>query len=73
LALGLLGRIAAGVLFVFNIIAVISYPELGAAGIEQHEVWGIMLLVCLLHGPGKWSVDYGIYRYYQSHKINGQG
>jgi putative oxidoreductase len=73
LALGLLGRIAASVLFFFNIIAVISYPDLGAAGIEQHEVWGIMLMVCLLHGPGKWSMDYGIYRFFQSHKINDLG
>jgi putative oxidoreductase len=57
LALGLCGRGAAALLFLFNIVAVVSYPDLGAAGIEQHEVWGIMLLVSLLHGPGKWSVD----------------
>jgi len=60
LAFGFLGRLAALVLFLFNIVAVISYPDLGAAGIEQHQVWGIMLLVCLLHGPGKLSVDYWI-------------
>jgi putative oxidoreductase len=58
LAVGLGGRLAAGVLFVFNIIAVISYPELNAAGLEQHQVWGLMLLVTLLHGPGKLSVDH---------------
>lgn len=57
LAFGLLGRFAAGVLFLFNIVAVLSYPDLGAAGIEQHKVWGIMLLVCFLHGPGKLSID----------------
>ena len=57
LALGLFGRAAAAALFLFNIVAVLSYPDLGAAGIEQHKVWGVMLLVCLLHGPGKWSVD----------------
>ena len=57
LAVGLFGRGAAALLFLFNIIAVISYPDLGAAGIEQHRVWGVMLLVSLLHGPGKWSVD----------------
>jgi putative oxidoreductase len=51
LAAGLLGRFAALALFVFNIVAVISYPDLGAAGLEQHKVWGVMLLVCLLHGP----------------------
>jgi putative oxidoreductase len=62
LALGLGSRIAAGVLFVFNIIAVISYPELMGAGIEQHQVWGLMLLVTLLHGPGKLSADHFIQR-----------
>ncbi len=58
LVLGLAGRFAAFVLFVFNIIAVISYPGLMAAGLEQHEVWGLMLLVLLLHGPGKLSLDH---------------
>ena len=58
LAFGLLGRFAALSLFLFNIVAVLSYPDLGAAGIEQHKVWGVMLLVCLLHGPGELSLDY---------------
>ena len=58
LVLGLGGRFAALVLFVFNIIAVVSYPELNAAGLEQHKVWGLMLLALLLHGPGKLSIDH---------------
>lgn len=57
LALGLSGRFAAGVLFLFNLVAVISYPDLGATGLEQHKVWGLMLLVSLLHGPGRLSLD----------------
>ncbi|WKJ92644.1 DoxX family protein [Methylomonas montana] len=57
LALGLFGCGVAAILFLFNLVAVSSYPSLGAAGIEQHQVWGIMLLVILLHGPGKWSAD----------------
>lgn len=57
LTFGLLGRFAALALFLFNIVAVLSYPDLGAAGLEQHRNWGIMLLVCLLHGPGKLSLD----------------
>jgi putative oxidoreductase len=57
LAVGLGGRLAAFVLFVFNIIAVVSYPELNAAGVEQHKVWGLMLLVLLVHGPGALSLD----------------
>ena len=62
LRFGLFGRLAAGVLFLFNIIAVVSYPDLGAAGLEQHKVWGLMLLVCLLHGPGTLSLDRLIHR-----------
>jgi putative oxidoreductase len=62
LALGLAGRFSAAVLFFFNIVAVISYPALHEAGLEQHLVWGIMLLVTLLHGPGKLSLDYWIGR-----------
>jgi len=60
LTLGLAGRFGAFVLFIFNIIAVISYPDLNAAGLRDHEVWGIMLLVPLLYGPGKISIDYFI-------------
>jgi putative oxidoreductase len=58
LIVGLAGRFSAGVLFVFNIIAVISYPTLNEAGQQQHLMWGIMLLVPLLHGPGKLSIDH---------------
>jgi putative oxidoreductase len=62
LALGLGGRLAALVLFAFNIVAVISYPDLNPAGLEQHYVWGLMLLVTLAHGPGKLSLDHLIAR-----------
>jgi putative oxidoreductase len=57
LVLGLAGRFSAFVLFVFNIMAVVSYPELADAGRQQHLVWGLLLLVPLLHGPGRLSLD----------------
>lgn len=57
LALGLATRFAAFVLFVFNIVAVLSYPDLGAAGLKDHQTWGLLLLVTLLHGPGAFSLD----------------
>lgn len=60
LAVGLAGRLSAGALFVFNIVAVISYPALNGPGLEQHQVWGLLLLVSFLHGPGKLSVDHWI-------------
>jgi putative oxidoreductase len=62
LVLGLGTRFAAGVLFVFNVIAVISYPDLGEVGLKDHQYWGLLLLLPLLHGPGKISVDYFIRR-----------
>jgi putative oxidoreductase len=62
LVLGLGGRFAAFVLFVFNYIAVISYPDLNPAGLKDHMYWGILLLVLLFHGPGKISVDHFIKR-----------
>jgi len=58
LAFGLAGRFGAIALFVFNITAVLSYPDINAAGIRDHQVWGLMLLVPMLMGPGKLSVDY---------------
>ncbi len=58
LFLGLGTRYAALALFVFNIVAVVSYPDLMAAGVTQHQVWGLLLLVTLCHGPGKLSLDH---------------
>jgi len=57
LVAGLGTRFAAFVLFVFNIVAVVSYPDLGAAGLKDHQLWGVLLLVTLLHGPGAISLD----------------
>lgn len=58
LALGLAGRFSALVLFAFNAVAVISYPDLNEVGLKDHVYWGILLLVTLLHGPGKLSLDH---------------
>lgn len=57
LAFGILTRFSAGFLFIYNIVAVISYPALWSTGFIDHKVWGLMLLVTLLHGPGALSVD----------------
>lgn len=57
LVFGLTGRFAALILFGFNIMAVISYPDLNAAGVRDHQVWGVMLMVPLLYGPGRLSID----------------
>ena len=62
LILGLLTRYAAAGLFAVNIIAVVSYAHvlLGAgfeAALGQHYLWGLMLLVVLVFGPGRLSTD----------------
>ncbi len=60
LALGLGTRFSALVLFVFNIIAVVSYPTLNEIGIKDHQYWGLLLLVPIFHGPGAVSLDHFI-------------
>jgi putative oxidoreductase len=57
LAVGLVGRANAGILFIFNIIAVVSYPDLMPIGIKDHQLWGFMLAMLVFFGPGKLSLD----------------
>lgn len=66
LAFGILTRFSAGFLFVYNIIAVVSYPALWSTGFTDHKVWGLMLLVTALHGPGALSVDAAVRRWWPS-------
>ena len=58
LALGIAGRFTAAALFVFNIVAATSYPDISDAGIKDHILWGALLAVTFFHGPGKLSVDH---------------
>ena len=57
LALGLVGRMSALALLVFNVIAVISYPDLSDGGLQFHILWGLLLAVLMTHGPGCLSID----------------
>ena len=66
LALGLAGRFAALALFVFNIVAETSYPDISDAGIKDHILWGALLAVTFFHGPGKLSLDHLLRRYFAS-------
>jgi len=58
LFIGLLSRPTALALFVFNFVAVISYPDISPAGINDHIMWGVMLAVTFFHGAGKLSLDH---------------
>ena len=57
LALGLLCRPMAAILFVFNITAVVSYPVLWEQGFYDHQLWGLMILIVVVWGPGPLSAD----------------
>jgi putative oxidoreductase len=62
LILGLLGRYAAAGLFAVNVVAVVSYSHVlltegFEAALGQHYLWGFMLLVLVVFGPGRWALD----------------
>jgi putative oxidoreductase len=59
LVLGLASRLAAGWLFVFNIVAVVSYygTLTQTGGVNDHILWGTMLAVLTIFGPGRIAVD----------------
>ncbi|MGF1779742.1 DoxX family protein [Vibrio nomapromontoriensis] len=57
LALGLLCRPMAAILFIFNITAVVSYPVLWEQGFYDHQLWGLMILIIVVWGPGPLSID----------------
>ncbi|WP_375751927.1 DoxX family protein [Vibrio sp. HN007] len=60
--LGLLTRPMAFALFVFNIVAVVSYPLLWEKGFYDHQLWGLMILNIIVWGAGKISLDHLIKR-----------
>jgi putative oxidoreductase len=62
LIVGLAGRLSALGLFAVNVMAVVSYSHVllqegFEAAIAQHYLWGFMLLVLAVYGPGKLSAD----------------
>ncbi len=61
LFVGLLSRPAALGLFMVNLMAVISYPQLWKfdcpAAINDHKFWGVLLLVLVVYGPGRLALD----------------
>ncbi len=67
LLLGLLGRFSAAGLFILNLVAVLSYPDISHAGIQQHMMWGVMLAYFVCFGPGRLSVDNFLYRRFSKH------
>lgn len=56
LLLGLFVRLSAFGLFVFNAIAVLSYPTLWKMGFWDHQLWGWQALILVVFGGGTWSL-----------------
>ena len=72
LVIGLFSRFAALALFAVNAMAVVAYAHvLYSEGFEaalgQHYLWGFMLLVLMVYGPGALSLDKLILRNTTSH------
>jgi putative oxidoreductase len=62
LYLGLFSRVGALGMFCVNAMAVISYRQVllaegSEAALGQHELWGFMLLILMVVGPGRFAVD----------------
>jgi putative oxidoreductase len=62
LVLGILTRPAAIALFILNIVAMTSYPDISAAGTNEHMMWAFMIATLVFFGAGKVSVDYWVSR-----------
>lgn len=62
LCLGGVTRLAAVATFVLNAVAVASYPSISDAGIADHWLWGTMLLMVVVFGPGKFAIDRWLWR-----------
>lgn len=71
LVLGILTRPTALALFVFNYIAVISYPDISPAGVANHIMWGVMLAATFFNSGGFLSLDHWVKSVYTK-KITGQ-
>jgi len=57
IVVGLGTRLAALALFVFNLVAATSYPDLSDAGLKDHILWGTLMMVLAVYGPGRFSLD----------------
>lgn len=73
LLLGLGGRLTAAFLFIYNIMAVTSYPDLWPHGFwtgligsdfNDHKIWALMLLALVAWGPGTLSLDRWLVRFW---------
>jgi putative oxidoreductase len=65
---GLGGRLAILLFFIYNVMCAVSFHFLwtpaGTAGLDDHVLWGLILMLLLFHGPGEISLDHLIHKKY---------
>ena len=68
LVLGLGGRIAILLFFLYNLMCAISFHFLwtpaGSAGLDDHVMWGLLLMMLMFYGSGKISIDHLLHKRY---------
>jgi len=57
LVIGLASRLSALGLFFVNIVAVISFSDIGAAAYMEHVLWGALLVQVVIFSGGFFTVD----------------
>lgn len=62
LVLGLFTRPTTIALFIFNIVAMISYPDISPAGTKDHYLWGFGFAALFFVGAGAISLDHVLHR-----------
>jgi putative oxidoreductase len=66
LILGFGGRLLIFCFFIYNLICVVSFQFLwtpaGSSGLNDHINWSLLLMMLMLHGSGKFSIDYLLHR-----------
>lgn len=65
LVVGLGGRFAAAGLFILNIVAATSYPDISDVGLKDHYYWGALLAVLAIFGPGRAALDTFVLRFFK--------
>ncbi len=58
LLFGVLTRPAVCALFVLNVVAMLSYPDISPAGEKDHQLWGLSMVCIFLLGAGRFSLDH---------------
>ncbi len=66
LVLGLGGRLFIFMFLIYNVVCVLSFHFLltpaGTSGFDDHVLWGLLLMMLMFHGMGRFSMDYLLHK-----------